>query len=175
MSTNIYELSKVLAVLLVEQGSYSYIDKISQTSSKDLALYHVREALRDYHSLLSKGFEKEVATELAKAINFHELEREILELKGLTDVTQLREKTSLLTAQALAEAGRLIGRREYLVAMKVLEYLRTKGLLKENVEELSKIMEEKAKELSEALDVPEEDVVSVARNKQLLERLTKKM
>ncbi len=103
-----HELSKILALLLVEQGSYSYIDKISQTSSKDLALYHIREALRDYHSLQSRGLSNEAAIGLARTIDFSKLEKEILEIKDLTDITQLRERTSLVTAEALAVAGRLI-------------------------------------------------------------------
>lgn len=108
----ISELSKVLALLLIEQGSYSYIDKISQTASKDLALYHIREALRDYHSLQNRGFSNEAAIGLAKTINFSKLEKEILEIKDLTDITQLREKTSLLAAEALAIAGRLMRKEE---------------------------------------------------------------
>ena len=108
--TYTHELAKVLALLLIEQGSYSYIDKISQTSSKDLALYHIREALRDYHSLRSRGFSNEVATELAKTIDFGRLEKEILEIKDVADITQLRERTSLITAEALAMAGRLVRR-----------------------------------------------------------------
>ena len=49
------ELSKVMAVLLAVQGSYTHVDKLSQASSKDLALYYAKEALRDYNSLLSSG------------------------------------------------------------------------------------------------------------------------
>lgn len=111
-SRGAYELAKVLAVLLVEQGSYSYIDKLSQTSSKDLALYYVREALRDYHSLASRGFEKEAAKELARTVNFRELEEEIDKLRGLEGVPQLREEISFITARALAQAGRLARREE---------------------------------------------------------------
>lgn len=33
------ELAKVLALLLYVQREYSYIDKLSQSASKDLALY----------------------------------------------------------------------------------------------------------------------------------------
>lgn len=102
-------LARVLAVLLLERGSYSYIDKIAQTSSRDLALYYVREALRDYHSLASGRFEKEEAAELARSINFRVLEEEIAKLRELKDVSQLREELSFVAAQALAEAGRLMG------------------------------------------------------------------
>lgn len=174
MSADFYELSKVLAVLLVEQGTYSHIDKISQTSSKDLALYYLREALRDFHSLLSKGFEKNVVNELAKTINFLKLENELNQLKNVEDITQLREKTSLIAAQALAEAGRLLSKEEHLTATRILEYLSTRNLLKGSVEELSKIIEEKAKEISDVLGIPGEDVVAVARNKQILQKLIKK-
>ncbi|MEM0085962.1 MAG: hypothetical protein QXZ48_07015 [Zestosphaera sp.] len=174
MSTHIYELSKVLAALLVEQGSYSHIDRVSQASSKDLVLYYFREALRDFHSLLSRGFEKNVVAELSKTINFAELESELSEFSEAKDIIQLREKTSLIAAQALAEAGRLLSREEYSTATRILEYLKTRNLLKENVEELSKIIEERAEEISDALDVSREYVSVVARNKQLLQHLIRK-
>jgi len=171
LSKEIHELAKVLAILLVEQGSYSYIDKISQTSSKDLALYHVREALRDYHSLLNRGLKTETTMKLAETINFSELENGILKLKEVEDITQLREKTSLIAALALAEAGRLAIREKRYLATKVLEYLKSKNLFKEDVNALSKTIEEKRKEISEALGISEEDVVEIAKDKNLLQRV----
>ncbi|MEM2014216.1 MAG: hypothetical protein QXJ16_01995 [Desulfurococcaceae archaeon] len=169
-----YELSKVLAALLVEQGSYSHIDRVSQASSKDLALYYLREALRDFHSLLSKGFEKDVVTELSKTINFVKVSEELDKLRETEDIIQLREKTSLIAAQALAEAGRLLSREEYFTTTRIFEYLKTKNLLRGNIEELSKIIEERAEEISNDLGVPREDVNAVAKNKQILQQLIKK-
>lgn len=88
------ELAKVLA-LLAAQNNYSYIDKIAQATSKDLVLYHIREALRDYHTLL-KGEEIN--------INIDRLADEIDELMKVENIAQLREKTSFIAAEALAIA-----------------------------------------------------------------------
>ncbi|MEM1522637.1 MAG: hypothetical protein QW407_07735 [Thermofilaceae archaeon] len=171
----VYELAKVLAVLLVEQGSYSYVDKLSQVSSKDLALYHLREALRDYHSLASRGFEKEEVGELAKTINFEKLEGEIARLKEIAGITQLREEISFVTAQALAEAGRLISRGEYLLARRVLEYLKAQDLLRGDEKEVSKIIRGMAKAISGALGIPEEDLNRIASNERLLKSLIERL
>ncbi|MGC8987805.1 MULTISPECIES: hypothetical protein [Infirmifilum] len=101
----IKNLSRVLAILHVEQGSFTYIDKLSQTVSRDLALYYIREALRDYQSLVNRGFESKKAKEASQYVNYAELEAEIEEIRRLDDVTKLREELSAITAQALAEAG----------------------------------------------------------------------
>ncbi|MEM4591992.1 MAG: hypothetical protein QW196_01155 [Sulfolobales archaeon] len=171
MPSNIHEISKVLAILLVEQGSYSYIDKISQTSSKDLVLYHVREALRDFHSLRARGFEKKKLDELAQNLNFQELENEISEIAGVADITQLREKTSLIAAQALAEAGRIMIKDKYSAALKICQYLKDKNLYKGNEEELSKIIYEKREELGRDLKLSPQEIEDIANDKRLLKRV----
>lgn len=119
MNSKFPELSKVLAVLLVEQGSYTYIDKLAQSSSKDLALYHIREALRDYHSLMNSLKSKEVMSDedkevkfVMERINFSEVENEIKELSEIATISHLRERVSLISSQALAEAARIKSKKE---------------------------------------------------------------
>ncbi|MEM2741990.1 MAG: type I-A CRISPR-associated protein Csa5 [Nitrososphaeria archaeon] len=109
----ITELPKILAILLVEQGSYTYIDKLAQSTSKDLALYHIREALRDYHSLLSRGISNDAARDIAGKINFSYMENEIREIKEVLSVSDLRERVSFLSSQALIEAARMKTRSAY--------------------------------------------------------------
>jgi len=106
----ISEIAKILAILRVEHESYTYVDKISQTSSKDLALYYIREALRDYHSLMARGFPK--TGQLAKNVSFEGAEREIEKIRGLSGAVELREELSTITAQALAEAARILSQAE---------------------------------------------------------------
>ncbi|MEZ0345235.1 MAG: type I-A CRISPR-associated protein Csa5 [Infirmifilum sp.] len=105
--TQIRNLARVLAILNVEQGSYHYIDKISQTVSRSLAMYYIREALRDYASLTQRGFETKAAREAAQYVNFLELEKEIEMIRSMEDVSALREELSAIAAQALAEAGKI--------------------------------------------------------------------
>jgi CRISPR-associated protein Csa5 len=104
----IRNLARVLAILNVEQGSYTYIDKISQSVSRDLALYYIREALRDYHSLMNKGFQFEEAKKTSEYVIFSELESEIELIRSIQDPVKLREELSMIAAQALAESGRLL-------------------------------------------------------------------
>lgn len=101
----IKNLSRILAILYVEQGSYTYIDKLSQVVSRDLALYYIREALRDYTSLVNKGFTSEEAAKSSSFVNYAELEAEIEEIRNIQEISKLREELSAITAQALAEAG----------------------------------------------------------------------
>lgn len=165
------ELAKLLAILLVEQESFSYIDKLSQTSSKDLALYYLREALRDYHSLANRGFEKRVVEDAAKFINFNKIEQEIAEINEFTDLIQLRGKLSFVAAEALAKAGEFIRYEEkYQLAKKVVEYIKSSNdnLPKDDANLLSKIIEEKSKEISEALKVPEKVLINISEDERLL-------
>ena len=104
----IRNLARVLAILNVEQGSYTYIDKISQSVSRDLALYYIREALRDYHSLVNRGFQSEEAKKTSEYVIFSELESEIEFIRSIQDPVRLREELSMIAAQALAESGRLL-------------------------------------------------------------------
>jgi CRISPR-associated protein Csa5 len=104
----IRNLARILAILNVEQGSYTYIDKISQSVSRDLALYYIREALRDYHSLVNRGFQSEEAKKTSEYVIFSELESEIEFIRSIQDPVKLREELSMIAAQALAESGRLL-------------------------------------------------------------------
>jgi len=101
----IYEISKVLAALTIERESFTYIDKLSQASSKDVALYYIREALRDFYSLLNRGFEK--AKDIASYISFTDLEKELNEIREAKSIAELREVVSLISAQALSEAAKI--------------------------------------------------------------------
>ncbi len=170
------ELAKVLAVLLTELGSPSYIDKLSQASSKDLVLYRIEEALRDYHSLVSKGVERESTKELINTIDFHEIEKFMLSVREAADLTQLRELVSLTTAYALAEAARLQSRDTYLLASRVVDYLKREGLLKEgvNVQEVSKIIEGNAEKIARDLSISVGTVQEISKETYLLERILRK-
>ncbi|MEM2178969.1 MAG: hypothetical protein QW272_09145 [Candidatus Methanomethylicaceae archaeon] len=100
-------IAKLLAVLMNEQESYTYIDKLRNAPSKDLAIFYFGEAIRDYHSILNRGFEKKNSENEAKWINFMEVEKEINKLKTISDRKEIREIVSLISAKALAILGRL--------------------------------------------------------------------
>lgn len=102
------EISRVLAVLIAEQDSYTYVDKLGYAPSLDLAIYYLKEALRDLHSLLRKGkFENEKAEELLKNIDFSQVESELERFQKISDRKELRERTSSIAAYALALSARL--------------------------------------------------------------------
>jgi CRISPR-associated protein Csa5 len=108
-----YELTKdiaeVLAVLIAEKGNYTYVDKLGYAPSRDLAIYYLREALRDLHSLIrGKSFENSKAKEKAEKINFDRVERGIQELAKINDKKELREITALISAKALSISATLI-------------------------------------------------------------------
>ena len=42
------EVAKVLSVLIAEKENYTYVDKLGYAPSKDLAIFYIREALRDF-------------------------------------------------------------------------------------------------------------------------------
>ncbi len=171
------EIGKVLAVLYVELGDPSYIDKLAQSSSKDLVLFRMGEALRDYHSLVNKGFENESVAELASSIDFQKVERYLSKIKAIDSVKELREAISLATSYALAEAARLRSREAYLAAKSVLTYLSQKGLLKglKSAQDIRKIVEGKIDEVSRELTIPKERILDVLKDERLVERLLSKM
>jgi len=104
------ELAKVLAVLVAEEGNYTYVDKLGYVPSKDLAAFYIREALRDLHSLLRKEkFENKKAEELAKEIKFDKIETALENLTRISDKKELREKTSLIAAKALTISAKMGG------------------------------------------------------------------
>ncbi len=105
------DLAKVLAILIAEEGNYTYVDKLGYAPSKDLAVYYVREALRDLHSLInSQRWENPRAKEEADQINFDRVERSIQELAKLDskDKKKLREITALISAKALSISASLM-------------------------------------------------------------------
>jgi len=104
------ELAKVLAVLVAEERNYTYVDKLGYVPSKDLAVFYIREALRDLHSLLRKEkFENKKAEELVKEIEFDKIETALENLTRISDKKELREKTSLIAAKALTISAKIGG------------------------------------------------------------------
>ncbi|AIG98868.1 type I-A CRISPR-associated protein Csa5 [Archaeoglobus fulgidus] len=103
-------LAKVLAVLVAEQGSYTYVDKLGYVPSKDLAVFYLKEALRDLHSIQQKEkFENEKARELVGKIDYERVEKELEDIAKTDERKELREKTSLIAAKALALSAKLGG------------------------------------------------------------------
>ncbi len=104
------ELAKILAVLIAEGGNYTYVDKLGYAPSKDLAIYYLKEALRDLHSLKNQQkIESEKTKTLLNSINFELAEKALDELSGIDDRRILKEKASLIAAKALAISARLGG------------------------------------------------------------------
>ncbi|MEM2244126.1 MAG: type I-A CRISPR-associated protein Csa5 [Candidatus Bathyarchaeia archaeon] len=101
------EVAKVLAALVAENKNYSYIDKLGYAPSKDLALFYLKEALRDLHSMLSREFENKKAEEVAKAINFSIVEKALKSISEINERKALREATSMIAAKALAKSASL--------------------------------------------------------------------
>jgi len=101
-------IPEVLAVLIAENESYTYVDKLGYAPSKDLALYYLREALRDFHSL-SKNLQwsNEKAKEKAREIDMEKAISEIEGIKRVGSIKDLREEISFITAKALALAAAL--------------------------------------------------------------------
>lgn len=101
------DLGKLLAILYTELDTPAYIDKLSHASSKDLAIYRIEEALRDYLSLVKKGLESEATRALAETIDYRKIEEFLIRIKEARDIAELRELISLVTAYALSEAARI--------------------------------------------------------------------
>jgi len=102
-------IAELLAVLVAENESYTYVDKLAYAPSKDLVFYYLREALRDFHSLKNKpGWEHPEAREEADKLDMEKVERELQGLEKVEKIKELRERVSLITAKALAIASRLM-------------------------------------------------------------------
>ncbi len=102
-------ISILLAVLVAENKSYTYVDKLGYAPSKDLVLYYLREALRDFHSLKNKSeWNHRRASEKAKEIKMESVEREIQRIEKISSMRDLREVVSLITAKALSIASTLM-------------------------------------------------------------------
>ncbi len=108
LTLNIKQLPRILAVLIAENNEYTYADKLGYVTSPTLLIYYLREALRDYSSLLSKSsWENEYARKEAYSIDMEEAEREIDRLARISDPKTIREAASLISAKALARAVNL--------------------------------------------------------------------
>jgi len=104
-------IPRILAVLIAENGQYTYVDKLSYVTSADLAIYYLREALRDYKSLETRTtWENPNAMKEAREINMDYVERELEMLRSLTDPKEVREAVSFISAKALARANKLMVR-----------------------------------------------------------------
>ncbi|MCC6028151.1 MAG: type I-A CRISPR-associated protein Csa5 [Archaeoglobus sp.] len=101
------EISKVLAVLVAEAENYSYVDKLGYAPSKDLAIFYLREALRDLHSMMSRKFENEEAEKVAREIKFEQIDHALQKISGISDRKELREITALIASKALAKSAKL--------------------------------------------------------------------
>jgi len=113
LSKPIDNLAKALAVLVIEEENYSYIDKLGYAPSKDLALYYIKEALRDLHSLIRGGrFEKPYAKALISQVSFEEAERAIEEIGEIATRKQLRETLSMIASKALAISAKALVKEE---------------------------------------------------------------
>lgn len=103
------DIAELLAVLVAENWSYTYVDKLAYAPSKDLVLYYLREALRDFHSLKNKPqWDNPRAREEIEKVSMERVEREIQELGEVERMKELRERVSLITAKALAIASKLM-------------------------------------------------------------------
>lgn len=106
---DIKNIARVLSVLVVEKGDYSYIDKLGYAPSKDLAFYYLREALRDLHSLIRSGaFESENARKMLDKIDYRSVEEAIDGIVKISDKKDLRETLSLISSYALNFSAGLI-------------------------------------------------------------------
>ncbi|OYT39717.1 MAG: type I-A CRISPR-associated protein Csa5 [Desulfurococcales archaeon ex4484_58] len=104
------QISRVLAVLIAENEEYSYVDKLGYVVSPDLAVYYLREALRDYSSLTTKTkWDNPRAREEANKIKMEYVEKEIQDIARINDPKEIRKIVSLIAARALARANYLRG------------------------------------------------------------------
>lgn len=95
--------------MVAENESYTYVDKLGYSPSKDLVLYYLREALRDFLSLQKKPqWNNQKAFEESKKINMERIEGEIQSIGKISNMRELREEISLIAAKALSIASRLM-------------------------------------------------------------------
>lgn len=120
-TSDIEIVAKMLAVLVAGENNYTYIDKIGYAPSKDLLLFYLKEALRDFHSIIRSGrLKNEEALNLLN--NFVgelkdckvDLNESIENIQSyIVDRKSLREISSLISAKALAISAKYIeSRRE---------------------------------------------------------------
>ena len=115
VSKDIENVSTMLAVLVAGENEYTYIDKIGYAPSKDLLMFYLKEALRDFHSLLRGKLKNENAEELLSSF-LEKLKSSKVDLNGsidriyesITDRRSLREISSLISAKALAISAKYV-------------------------------------------------------------------
>jgi CRISPR-associated protein Csa5 len=110
------KLAQILAALVAD-GNYTYVDRLANAPSIDLALFYLREAIRDFHSLMRQGPKNAKVNELIKRIK-EELKDDSSEKLGKalseiynycdSDPKKVREVMSLIGAKALAISARYI-------------------------------------------------------------------
>lgn len=110
--TRFEQIPRMLAILTIN-GDYSYIDRLSYSHSKELALFYIREATRALHALKRsppEEIEKDKdAKTLLDNIDADSLENEIIQITDRGDDTKsLREMLSLICARALAKSSRFV-------------------------------------------------------------------
>ncbi len=126
--SNVENISEILAVLVAGEENYTYIDKLANAPSADLAMFYLREAMRDFHSILRQGKVKN-----KKALKLYERvkkklyeaakdEKRVFDFLNNTitkiyencrdDPRKLRETCSLIGAKALAIAASYIGNED---------------------------------------------------------------
>lgn len=104
-----FEFPKVLAALIVEREDYSLVDKIGYAQSKDLLLFHAREALRDLQTLIRTGSLKQ--SDISQ-IDFDRVEWDLQRMANIENSRELRETVSFIAGDALALSAKLIIRKE---------------------------------------------------------------
>jgi CRISPR-associated protein Csa5 len=107
-------ISRLLAVLLAESRgkNYAYIDRLGYSQSKDLAVFYIREALRDFHSINNRGWKNKKAEKEASKIEMNLVNKGIEDIGKISEMKELRERVSLITAKALTIAISLIEEEE---------------------------------------------------------------
>ncbi len=102
------EVSRVLAVIIAENNDYSHVDKLGYVVSPDLAVYYLRETLRDYSSLLNKTmWNNPAARREAAEIRMDMVEKAIDAIAAINDPKEVRRIVSTIAAKALARANHL--------------------------------------------------------------------
>ncbi|MCD6487633.1 MAG: type I-A CRISPR-associated protein Csa5 [Desulfurococcales archaeon] len=101
-------VASILAVLIAENDEYSHVDKLGYVVSPDLAVYYLREALRDFSSLMNKTrWDNPLAYEEAKNIPMDRVDKAIEGLAEISDPKEVRRIVSMIAAKALAKANKL--------------------------------------------------------------------
>ena len=103
MANQMYtEIPRLLAILAAETDSYSYIDKLANAPSREIALKYIQESLRDYNSLITRGsFDNPKAAEETKYLNTKKLDEEIDRIKQTVNPRELKETLAYIASKAL--------------------------------------------------------------------------